>query len=152
MESRFVTIATYQVPYEAEIAASILEERNIPTNILDDNMNILVGGLVEIRLQVPEENAEEARRILESAMEEGVDLLEDMGAVEEEEPVPEKTSSLKYQPEGDYPIVCPRCGSQNSLKSVPSPVPMWLNALLLGLPGLFFPGKLQCRGCGTVFT
>ncbi len=151
MESNFVTIATYYLPHEAQVAKFRLEEEGIPAMILDGNMNSMYGGLVEIRLQVREEDADDAIDILETELDEAVDLLEDIGGDEFEDwQVPEQAHDWKDVPAPTAAAICPRCGSQNSLKTVPGPVPGWLNALLLGLPGLFFPTKVQCRGCGTI--
>jgi hypothetical protein len=151
MENRFVTIASFLMPHEAEMAASFLEEKGIPTVIRDNNTNPMGGGYVEIRLQVPEQNADDALDILDLMMEEGVDLLEDIEENYEMETTEETASSWKDIPAGTKPVICPRCLSINSQKTVPGPVPGWLNALLLGLPGLFFPAQLQCRGCGAIF-
>ena len=151
MENRFVTIASFLMPHEAEMAASFLEEKGIPTLIQDNNTNPLGGGYVEIRLQVPEQNADDALDILDVMMEEGVDLLEDIEENYETETTEETASNWKDLPEGTKPVICPRCLSINSHKTLPGHVPGWLNALLLGIPGLFFPAQLQCRGCGAVF-
>lgn len=151
MESRFVTIASFQMPHDAEVAASFLEEKGIPTLIRDDNTNPMGGGYVEIRLQVPEQNADDALEILEIMMEEGVDLLEDIEDTYETEIEKETPSNWKDVPAGTKPVICPRCLSINSHKTLTGPVPGWLNGLLLGMPGLFFPAQLQCRGCGAVF-
>jgi DNA-directed RNA polymerase subunit L len=151
MENRFVTIASFYMPHEAEMAASFLEEQGIPTVIRDDNTNPMGGGYVEIRLQVPEQNADDALEILDRMMDEGIDLLEDIEEGYETEATEETASNWKDIPTDTKPVICPRCLSINSHKILPGPVPAWLNALLLGLPGLFFPAKLQCRGCGAVF-
>lgn len=151
MENRFVTIASFLMPHEAEMAASFLEERGIPTQIRDDNTNPMGGGYVEIRLQVPEQSADDALDILDRMMGEGVDLLEDIEADYEMEPTEATGSNWKDVPAGTQTVVCPRCLSINSHKPLNGPVPGWLNAILLGLPGLIFPTQLQCRGCGAVF-
>jgi hypothetical protein len=151
MENRFVTIASFYMPHDAEVAASFLEDKGIPTMIRDDNTNPMGGGYVEIRLQVPEQNADDALEILDIMMEEGVDLLEDIEEDYEGQTTEETPSNWKDVPAGTKPVICPRCLSINSHKTLPGPVPGWLNAVLLGIPGLFFPAKLQCRGCGAVF-
>ena len=151
MENRFVTIASFYMPHEAEMAASFLEEKGITTVVRDDNTNPMGGGHVEIRLQVPEHNADDALDILDTMMEEGVDVLEDIEQGYESETTDESKSNWKDVPADTKPIICPRCLSINSHKTLPGPVPIWLNAILLGLPGLFFPTQHQCRGCGAVF-
>lgn len=152
METRYVTIASFRMPHEAQVAASILEEKSIPTRILDNNTNPISGGYVEIRLQVPEQSAEHAVELLDALLEEGVDLLEDVEDVYQPEPEQEAESYWKDVPEGTKPVICPRCLSLNSHKTLAGPVPGWLNVLLLGLPKFIFPDKLQCRACGTIFT
>lgn len=151
MENRFVTIASFLMPHEAEMAASFLEEKGIPTQIRDDNSNPMSGGYVEIRLQVPEPRADEALNFLDQMMEEGVDLLEDIEEGYDTKSTEETGSNWKDIPAGTKPVICPRCLSINSHKALPGPVPGWLNALLLGLPGLLLPNQLQCRGCGAIF-
>ena len=151
METRFVTIASYYMPHDAEVAASFLDEKGIPTVIRDDNTNPLGGGLVEIRLQVPESEADNALDILDTMMEEGVDLLEDIEEGYEVGTEDDTPSNWKDLPAGTQAVICPRCLSLNSHKTLPGPVPGWLNALLLGIPGLLFPAQLQCRGCGAIF-
>ena len=149
MENRFVTIASFQMPYEAEMAASILKDKGIPTMIRDNNTNPMSGGYVEIRLQVPEEHAERSLKILdEEMMDEGVDLLEN---IEEGYAIEEDPTASSWKDTDTPAVVCPRCLSINAHKTLPGPVPGWLNAFLLGLPGLFFPAQLQCRGCGAIF-
>jgi len=151
MGNRFVTIASYYMPHDAEVAASFLEEKGIATRIRDDNTNPMGGGLVEIRLQVPEPDADDALDILDLMMDEGVDLLEDIEDTYETGAIEDTASNWKDTQPDTQTVVCPRCLSINSHKTLPGPVPAWLNMLLLGLPGLFFPAQLQCRGCGAVF-
>ena len=152
MESRYVTIASFYMPHEVEIAVSLLEEKGIPTVIRDDNTNPMGGGYVEIRLQVPEQNADDALDILDAMENEGVDLLDDIEEKFETEAKKEETpSNWKDIPEGTQTVVCPRCLSINAHKPLPGQFPSWLNLLLLGLPGRFFPSQLQCRGCGAIF-
>ena len=139
------------MPHEAGMAAAYLEEKGISTVIRDDNTNPMGGGYVEIRLQVPEENADDALDFLDAMMEEGIDLLEDIEENYENESTEETEPSWKEAPSDTETVVCPRCLSINAHKTLPGPVPLWLNMLLLGLPGLFFPAQLQCRGCGAVF-
>ena len=133
------------------MAASYLKERGIPAMVRDDNTNPMGGGYVEIRLQVPEQNADDALELLDGMMEEGVDLLEDIEENFKTETGKATASNWKNVPEGTKPVICPRCLSINSHKTLPGPVPGWLNALLLGLPGLITPAQLQCRGCGAIF-
>jgi Putative prokaryotic signal transducing protein len=151
MDNRFVTIASFLMPHEAEMAASFLEEKGIPTQIRDNNTNPMGGGYVEIRLQVPQQNADDALELLDTMMDEGVDLLEDIEDDYKTEPAEETGSNWKESPDDTQTVVCPRCLSINSHKPLNGPVPGWLNAILLGIPGLLFPAKLQCQGCGAVF-
>ena len=90
-----MTIASFYMPHEAEVAAAFLEEKGIPTKIRDDNTNPMSGGYVEIRLQVPEQEADNALDILDAMMEEGVDLLEDIEENYENETTEETASNWK---------------------------------------------------------
>jgi hypothetical protein len=70
MTDEFVTIATFLNPTEAYLAKLRLEEEDIESYVLDENMgNILVGVLQlstgGIRLQVKQTEAERATAILE---------------------------------------------------------------------------------------
>ena len=151
MENRFVTIASFYMPHEAEVAAAFLEDKGIPTQIRDDNTNPMGGGYVEIRLQVPQQSADDAIDILDAMREEGVDLLEDIEENYGAKVTEQAASNWKEAPENSPTVVCPRCLSINAHKTLPGPVPSWLNMLLFGIPSLFFPAQLQCRGCGAVF-
>lgn len=106
---------------------------------------------MEIRLQVPEQDASNALDILGVMMDEGFDLLEDIEESYEMETTEKTASNWQDIPVGTKPVICPRCLSINSHKTLSGPVPVWLNTLLLSIPSLLFPAKLQCRGCGTVF-
>jgi DNA-directed RNA polymerase subunit L len=128
MENRFVTIASFYMPHEAEMAASFLEEKGISTQIRDDNTNPMSGGYVEIRLQVPEQNADDALELLDRMMDEGVDLLEDIEEDYETETTDEPASNWKDIPADTKPVICPRCLSINSHKTLPGPIPVWLNS------------------------
>lgn len=70
MSNRLVVIATYALPYEAQIAKASLESAEIPAFIQNEftiNMNwLLSDALGGYRLMVPECCAQEARLILES--------------------------------------------------------------------------------------
>ena len=111
------------MPHEAEIAASFLEEKGIRTMIRDDNTNPMGGGYVEIRLQVPEQDADAAIDFLDTMMEEGVDLLEDIEENYEGEATEETESNWKDIPADTQTVLCPRCLSINSHKTLPGPVP-----------------------------
>lgn len=151
MDIRYVTIASFYMPHQAEVAVSLLKEKGIPTVVRDDNTNPMGGGYVEIRLQVPEHNADDALDILDRMSEEGVDVLEDIEETFEAEKTEETQSNWKDLPEGSQTVVCPRCLAINSHKLLPGQIPAWLNVLLLGLPRRFFPTQMQCRGCGAIF-
>ena len=63
------TVMTYSVQYEAEMARSLLEESGIEAYMADENLvgiNALYGPAIGgIKLQVPADQAEKAREILQ---------------------------------------------------------------------------------------
>jgi tetratricopeptide (TPR) repeat protein len=63
-----VTLRTYSNPAEAAVAKSVLDDHNIVCSLADENVNLYGGGplAMPIRLLVKEEQADEARRILET--------------------------------------------------------------------------------------
>ncbi|MEA1971876.1 MAG: DUF2007 domain-containing protein [Candidatus Cloacimonadota bacterium] len=65
--SDLVTIASLRNPIIIEIAINLLEEYNIEVFSADGNVSkIYGGGLIPTRIQVLEENVDEATEILQS--------------------------------------------------------------------------------------
>ncbi len=65
-----ITVRTYQVEYEAELARAVLEAHGIDAVVLADNaggMLPMLQPLFRIRLVVRGEDAEEAREILDES-------------------------------------------------------------------------------------
>lgn len=63
-----VTIATFMNHAHAQIARIALEAEDIPCNLADTNQGAyILGMLIGIRLQVFEEDADRARKVLEEA-------------------------------------------------------------------------------------
>ncbi len=61
----WVTIATYAVPFEANLAKTILVSHDIPCFIKSENMGSLYFGIVGgVELQVPSAYAAQAREII----------------------------------------------------------------------------------------
>lgn len=64
-----VTLRTYSNPAEAAMAKSLLDDQKIVCSLADENSNLYGGGplAMPIRLLVVEEQAEQARHILDDA-------------------------------------------------------------------------------------
>ncbi|MCC5874785.1 MAG: DUF2007 domain-containing protein [Candidatus Sumerlaeia bacterium] len=63
-----VTIATFMNHAHAQIARIALEGEDIPCNLADTNQGAyILGMLIGIRLQVFEEDADRARKVLQDA-------------------------------------------------------------------------------------
>jgi len=66
MADKFITIAEYMNSIQAQMDKQVLEDFEIPAIIVGENAGELrIGVLEPIRLQVKEEDAEEAKQILE---------------------------------------------------------------------------------------
>ena len=135
MTPRLVTINTYNFPHEAHLARTRLESEGIPAFVHDENMNLVYGGAVAVRLQVPQEFIEQAQDI----------LWEDA----EDEWEPDPSAEAPALTVG--PVTCPRCQSLGAVEVTTGKLPVLLTVLLLGLPLLFQTQRLRCRTCGTLF-
>ncbi len=137
---RLKTIARFRDVPAAQLAQSRLEADGIQASLLGVNhvsINWLasqaIGG---IRLQVPAEEAERARELLQQ----------------------DRSEDLEGVPEADLPAaqdeICPRCGSDHVHRSQ---LAHWTKAasmlggiwfLLLSLPFVWWRYRLDCSACG----
>lgn len=142
MQDHLVTVATYSQPYEAHLAQQRLQEAGIPAFIANEHtisINWLYSNaLGGVQVLVPEDRAEEARRLLA------------------EEPLGE------LPPDYEDPILCPKCGSYDTepvtVRKVHVWIPLLLSAAVFFLFGpafillvfpLFFGGSgVLCHTCG----
>jgi len=125
------TIATYSLPYEAQIARAKLDSEGIPAYIADEhtiNMQWLYSNaLGGVRLQVPQSFAQQAIEV----------LAEDC------------TEALIDQ-EGIDTVTCTVCGSSNTEPHQIGRRRAFL--VFLGLDFPMFPVKntVRCRECGHI--
>ncbi|TET36807.1 MAG: DUF2007 domain-containing protein [Planctomycetota bacterium] len=137
-----VTIATFDISYEAHLAKARLENEGIAVLLLDENIVTMmmryshaVGG---IKLQVRESDALRAKVILSRpAMGFDDDETEPPPQEEGEEGVDEKT--------------CPACGSGDVYLERFSPGCAFASVLLLGFPMMFLRKKWRCMKCNRRF-
>jgi hypothetical protein len=99
MNDKLVTVARFTNYMEAELAKQLLEDEGIMAFAMGQNVATNTGGVpaaIDIQLQTPESQAEEAREILEadrqqkdqesqSKPDEDWDLDDDLGPQEDEE-------------------------------------------------------------------
>jgi hypothetical protein len=74
--SRPTVVGTYRIEYEADLARAVLEAHGIPAVILRDNAGGMLPALQTlfvIRLVVAAEDADAAREVLDSPVEESED-------------------------------------------------------------------------------
>jgi DNA-directed RNA polymerase subunit RPC12/RpoP len=133
----FILMARYVLPWEADLALSLLASENIEAFLADEHMaragiyhSALAGG---VRLMVKEADAARAMEVLKAA--ESGELLTDRengreGGWREDL----ETETLAQEPE----TRCPRCGSAHLERKG-------------GLRALFSPGY-KCRVCGAKFS
>ena len=134
------TIARFRDVPAAQLAQSRLEADGIPASLLGVNhvgINWLISQAIGgIRLQVPAEDAEHARELLQQ----------------------DRSEDLEGVPEADLPAAegetCPRCGSD---RVQGSQLAHWTKAasmlggiwfLLLSLPFVWWRRRLDCSACG----
>ena len=145
MQPKWVTIATFNMPYQAHLAKARLEAGGIPVLILDEHlirmMPFFSQALGEVKVQVPDVNLKEAREILDSVPDVELSDEEALSATLPEEPGPEPPELME----------CPHCGSRGFVEEAHYPVERFLNGLLLGMPYLWLGRPLLCRACRHTF-
>lgn len=126
--SRWVVIASYSYPYEAQIANTRLLAEGIPSRIENEhtiNMNWLYSNaLGGVRLMVIAEYAAMAREIIAQ------DFSEDV----------EQHFKIKAD-------CCPQCGSDQVSAYTQGKKPAFLVFLLLGYPLFFYKHGMRCQQC-----
>lgn len=128
MSDRYLTARAFSTLWEATVAQSKLEAEGISVFLKDGytvNMNWLYSNaLGGVKLQVPEENLDQAREILS-----------------------EIVVDSEGEPDiGDTPL-CPRCENKNTQYQI-SKRWTFLTWVLCGIP-LIWPRKnLSCNRCG----
>ena len=145
MQSKWVTIAAFNMPYQAHLAKTRLEVADIPVFILDEHLisiNLLYSpALGGVKVQVPGANLQEAQDILNSVPDVELQDEEALQATMPEEPGPRPPEAIE----------CPHCGSEGFAEELHYPVERFLNGLLLGLPYLWIGRPLHCRACNHTF-
>ncbi len=126
---RQVTVGVYTMSYEADIVWSLLEAFEIPVFPADYNTIYIdwlySNALGGVKLRVSEQDAEDARGIIEGALAEGEKL--------------QPTYS-----EG----ACPHCGNSDTAPVVRGRGLAIISLFFLNLP-LFWPWtRLRCLSCG----
>ena len=145
MQSKWITIASFNMPYEAHLAKARLEAADIPVTIRDEHL-ISVNQLYSpplggVKVQVLAVNLKEAQEILESVPDIELQDEEALSATPIEEPGPRPPESIE----------CPHCGSEGFAEELLYPVERFLNGLMLGLPYLWIGRPLHCRACDHTF-
>ncbi len=145
MPPKLVTVAAFNMPYQAHLAKARLETADIPVFIRDEHLisinQLYSPALGGVKVQVPEDNLKEAQEILDSAPD--VELLDEeaLQATMPEEPGPRPPEAIE----------CPHCGSEGFAEELHYPIERFLNGLLLGLPYLWIGRPLHCRACNYKF-
>jgi rubredoxin len=136
---KLVTVATFDISYEAHLAKARLEDEGIPALLLDENIVTMmmryshaVGG---IKLQVRKSDAVRAKALLS---------MPAMGFDDDEtEPLPRE--------EGEDEKTCPACGAGDVYFERFSPGCAFASVLLLGFPLIFLRKKWRCMKCNRRF-
>jgi hypothetical protein len=162
-EDGIITIREYLYPIQAEWARNILAAVGIPSILPDHHADYLASLTKGVRVQVPQENADEAEAILkECEFEIGVGQTVEHAQYAGEDELPEDTEPLE-PPEasvegleapnlgdlvsGFVPRSCPRCEGAGAR---PAPPPDYAAESLLGafLKRLAGHGWYRCPKCG----
>lgn len=177
MQPEWVTIATFNMPYQAHLAQARLEAEGIPVFIRDEHtisINQLYSpALGGVKVQVPDVHIKQAWEILTA--EQDVELTDEEALQAEVPPElkpeplragrnpkssevrPEAISGSKrsaYSRSGEEPpelMECPRCGGRGFIEPINNSVERIVNTLLLGLPWIAFGRPVVCRACGHSF-
>ena len=133
MDDKLVTVRTYSLPWQADLARAALEAEEIPAFVADANtvsMNWLYSNAIGgVRLQVPESYAEAANETLSAN---------------------ENSSPSIPEDESDF-LACPQCGKHNSTIIRYGRRWTFLTWLLVGIPLFFPPKRYQCLECGAIW-
>ena len=140
MKDGFVTIASYPEPLEANLIRSKLLSEDIECILLNENIisvqpfySNAVGG---IKLQVHEDDAERARKIIDDANKPNLHVV-----------YKDKTIRPK---KNNHPhnVLCPECSSSDVYFERLSNAELILCILFLGIPYFFISGTYNCYNCG----
>jgi len=145
MQSKWVTVATFNMPYQAHLAKARLEAEDIPVIIRDEHLisinQLYSPALGGVKLQVSPDKLKEAQEILDSAPDVELTDEEALSAKMPEEHGPRPPESIE----------CLQCGSEGFAEELDYPIERFLNGLLLGLPYLWIGRPLHCRACNHTF-
>lgn len=124
---QFATVRAYTMPFEADIARSVLESEDIPSYLMDYHTIYIdwlySNALGGIKLQVHKEDAALAREVIEHALRSGQE---------------------QYYSEGS----CPVCHSSKTSLVVLGRRWTVLSWLLIGIPLGWQWTRLRCSSCG----
>lgn len=124
---QFATVSTYIMPFEADIARSVLESEKIPSFLMDYHTIYIdwlySNALGGVKLQVHKDNLAMAREIIESALRTGQEQDYSEGA-------------------------CPVCHSFKTAHVVLGRRWAVLTWLLIGIPFGWQWTRLKCSSCG----
>ena len=162
-ESSLITIREYLYPIQAEWARNVLASVGIPCVLPDHHADYLASLVKGVRVQVPEESAEEAEAILkeceyEMGAGQGHDPAEPDGGEEDSPEDAEPTEAFEPPPgapdvadlselsESLIPKACPKCGE---FKARPAPPPDYAGESLLSafLKRIAGRGWYRCTEC-----
>jgi hypothetical protein len=126
--SKAVVVATFSFPLDAQIAKASLDSVGIPAFIADEhtiNMQWLYSNAMGgVRLLVAEEDAEQAKNILQTDFSDSVD------------------TSCASSPEK-----CPKCHSEDVAPYTQGKKSAFLVFILAGFPLFFYQHGLKCNQC-----
>ena len=116
MPSKWITIASFNMPYQAHLAKARLEAADIPVTIRDEHLisinQLYSPALGGVKVQVLGENLKEAREILDSVPDVELQDEEALSATMPEEHGPRPPESIE----------CPHCGSEGFAEELLYPV------------------------------
>lgn len=146
MDTRFVTVATFNFSHDAHMAKNKLEAEGITCIIADEFTIAMVwlysNALGGIKVKVPEEQYEEARNILDEDYSDDLNDIEDHVWDEEFEDIPD--------PDGE--VECPYCHStDNELIESEQPATL-LSRLTFGMVHPQARYRYKCHICLSEWT
>ncbi len=174
-DPRFVTVASFDEVYKAELAKTVLEEEGIDVQLHDREIVamewILSNSVGGIKVKVPEAEAERASSILAEKLSTGRYLAESLSEEEltrqalaerpdegdayileptEAAPEPEfEPGSIEERAAGVREDFARRF-LRSAVFSMLFP-PLWFYAMFLGLNAIFGPGRLSSEGQRRIF-
>lgn len=144
MSDRLITIARFNLSFEAHLLVGKLEAEGVRAYVAHENFSSMFSGMQHlggVMVQVADQDVELAAEIM-ARVEAGEEMLDE--EMLDQEMGPEEDASPE---EDQQPLICPDCGSTNVTFQSPGCLASFFTNLIFGKPLLLIK-DLKCQQCG----